>query len=327
MTPIGLMNLQRYPPSSRPIGAVEALGNAGGFSGARLWRFLAPRGVLVLRCWPLQGPDRAHLEQVHAWLVESADLGFLAVPIATVDGATLVDDHGRLWELADWLPGSADRDRPPAREHLRAMFAGLALVHRRLAAHQSFGPSPGLTSRAEELELLTRHEFARLNAAIERKPTDPAAPLARTWLVRAVGLAPRIADATRRAALRPLPLQPCLRDARPDHFLLEGARLTGLVDFGAMGLDSVAGDLARLLAESVGADRLARSEALRAYESIRSLSVSEARSIEDFERANAVLGPARWVRWQFIEGREFDEPDAVIRGLRRGLERLDEAGL
>ena len=44
-------------------------------------------------------------------------------------------------------------------------------------------------------------------------------------------------------------MQPCLRDARPEHFLFVENVLTGLIDFGAMDFETVAGDLARLLGE------------------------------------------------------------------------------
>jgi homoserine kinase type II len=319
--------IRRYPGDCRPNGSIEPLGNAGGFSGARLWRFDSGRGRLVLRCWPVDGYDRSQIAQVHAWLVEAADLGFLPVPIPTIDGLTVVNENGRNWELARWLPGSADLARPPSSEHLQAMFAGLATFHARLAVHRSDGTSPGLLSRAKEIDRLILGEFDQLRAAIDRKPADPVSPLGRTWLDRATRLAPRLRLEILRGIDGISPLQPCLRDARPDHFLFEANRLTGLVDFGAMGRETVAADLARLLAEAVGADRPARSEALRAYEAIRPLIEPEARSIERFERANALLGAARWVRWHFVESRKFDEPDATLRGLQRGIQRLDESGL
>jgi homoserine kinase type II len=319
--------LDRYPKTCRPIGPLEPLGNAGGFSGASLWRFDSPTGPLLLRRWPGDGPDRRRIEQIHGWLNQAADLGFLPVPIATLAGPTVVSEAGRLWELAPWLEGTPDLDRPPELAHLQKMWAGLATFHVRLGADFTFGMSPGLLTRAEELDRLILKEFESLNAAIGRRSLDPASTLAKTWLNRAIPLASRFRDEVRQMGSRLLRIQPCIRDARPDHFLFQEGRLTGLVDFGAMGRDSVAGDLARLLAESIGRDRLSRSEALRAYESIRPLSEIEARSIVIFERANALLGPARWVRWHFLESRAFDETDTVVRGLRRGLERLDESDL
>ena len=317
--------LDRYPAPARPTSAPESLANAGGLSGARLWRFPSGLGTLVARRWPPDGPGRPHLERIHAWLSASRDLGFVPVPIPTVDGRTVVESGDHLWEVAPWMGGTADLTRPPPRARLRSAFAGLAAFHARLSTDRIEGPSPGLAHRVAESERLILGDFEAIRAVAVGAPADPASSPALLWLDRAVPMAPRLLESLRKAAARPLPLQPCLRDARPDHFLFEGGRLAGLVDFGAMGRDSVAGDLARLLAEGVGPDRLSRFLALEAYEAIRPLSEAEARSIDAFERANALLGAGRWARWHFLGRRTFDDPEAVVRGLRRGLERLDES--
>jgi Ser/Thr protein kinase RdoA (MazF antagonist) len=314
----------RYPPATRPTSSVEPLGNAGGLSGASLYRFDSAQGPLVARRWPPDGPARGRLAQIHAWLRQTGDLGFVPVPLPTLDGMTFVELDGLPWEVAPWMPGEADPSRPPSHARLRAGFAGLAAFLARLSTERRQGPSPGLAHRVAELEGLMLGEFEHIRAIVKRAPLDPASPLARRWLDRAIALAPSVAEATRKAASRPLVLQPCLRDARPDHFLFDGDRLAGLVDFGAMGRDSVAGDLARLMGEWLGADRAARLEALAAFEAIYPLSEAEFRAIEAFQGANALLGAGRWARWHFLERRTFDDPDAIVKGLARGLERLDE---
>ena len=43
--------LSQYP-SVVARGALTALGNRGGFSGARLWRMDGPAGSFCLRAWP-----------------------------------------------------------------------------------------------------------------------------------------------------------------------------------------------------------------------------------------------------------------------------------
>src|SRR6185437_2387218 len=111
--------------------------------------------------------------------------------------------------------------------------------------------------------------------------------------------------------------QPCLRDVRPDHLLFTGERLTGLVDYGAMGVDTVAVDLARLMAEWLGRDRALRAGALDAYASVRPIDAAETALIDAFERSSALLGGGHWVRWHFLEGREFEDPSAVVRGLEK----------
>jgi Ser/Thr protein kinase RdoA (MazF antagonist) len=272
----------------------------------------------------MEASDRDQLEVIHAWLASARELGFIPVPVPALDGRTIVASEGRFWEVAPWMPGNADLSRPPGLDRLKAGFAGHAAFLARLESSRSEGFSLGLASRVSEIDRLLFGEFEAIRAILDQAPVDSCSDLARSWLRRAVAIAPELARSLRKAAARRLPIQPCLRDARPDHFLFEGNRLTGLLDFGAMGRDSVAGDLARLLAEWVGPDRLARAEAVAAFDSVRPLSEVERSSIEAFERANALLGAARWVRWHFFDHRQFEDPGAVSRGLRRGLERLEE---
>ncbi|WP_435005889.1 phosphotransferase enzyme family protein [Tundrisphaera lichenicola] len=318
--------LDRYSASARPISEPLALGNAGGFSGASLWRFRSGLGLLGLKAWAIGGPDLESLRQIHRWLAAAQDLGFLPIPIPTMDGSTIVEADGRRWDLSPWLPGEAAHSRPPKPVQVRAMFGGLAAFHLRLASERTEGKSPGLAARFSETTRLLTSEFDQIDRAIARASDDPRATLARDWLDRARPIAPRLLGPLRTASSRVVPLQPCLRDARPDHFLFDNDRLTGLVDFGAMGRETVAGDLARLMAEALGSDRPARAVALEAYEAIRPMDVLERSLIDPFGRANALLGASRWIRWHFLENRDFDDPEAVEKGLRRGLERLDEVG-
>ncbi|MHB1560399.1 MAG: phosphotransferase enzyme family protein, partial [Isosphaeraceae bacterium] len=302
--------LARYPRRSRPLDQPEPLGGAGGLSGARLWRFRSERGPLVLRAWPPHGHDRGHLEQVHRWLAQAGDLGFIPVPIADLVGATLQDHQGQLWELSPWMPGAAESARPPAIGRVRSAFAALGALHQRLAAERREGPSPGVAQRLAEVAGLARGGFVDLERAIGRvpgPPSDPARTSAARWLTLARAVAPRLIEPLREAASRVVPLQPCLRDARPEHFLFEGDCVTGLVDFGAMGVDCVASDLARLAGEWLDpeGDSSLRAEAMAAYERVRPLGAGEAVLIEAFAASTALLIGERWVRWEFVEGRRF----------------------
>ena len=166
--------------------------------------------------------------------------------------------------------GGPTPSRPPPRPRLRAGLTALAAFHQVLARHQVRGPSPGLQARFHELNWLTLGGFDVLEGAIDRAPAESGRAPARRWLDLARRAAPRVIPPLRRASARVVALQPCLRDARPEHLLFTGERVTGLVDFGAMAIESVAADLARLLAEWVGADRSARADALDAYSAVRS---------------------------------------------------------
>src|SRR4051794_30341674 len=89
--------LSRYPPPLRPRSGPEPLGNAGGRSGARLWRYESDEGALVARAWPPGRPRRETLEQIHAWLAEAGGLGFIPVPRTGLDGRTLQEAGGQFW--------------------------------------------------------------------------------------------------------------------------------------------------------------------------------------------------------------------------------------
>jgi Ser/Thr protein kinase RdoA (MazF antagonist) len=314
--------LARYPASARPLSPPEALGNAGGSSGSLFWRLSSGKGTLVVRAWPVNGPGRETLRRIHGWLLTIRDLGFVAIPERDREGETIQEHAGRLWDVVPWMPGAADVSQPPAPARLRAGFIALASFHQALAHTGGDGHSPGLAARLAELDHLVGGGFDAMRVAIESAPTDVRRDTALRWIDLARQLTPAAIVRIRRASARRYRLQACLRDARPDHFLFEGDRLTGLIDFGAMGVDAVAGDLARLLTEWVGTDRVARARALDAYASIRPLDDSESALIEAFETSSVLLSGGHWIRWHFLEGQVFEDPEAVDKGLTRGLDRL-----
>lgn len=316
--------LTLYPAGAQPQTPPSSLGNAGGTSGARLWTFESALGPLVARAWPIDGRTTSALMQIHDWLARLADLDFVPVPIAARDGRSLLEIHGQCWEIAPWRPGTADSSRPPSCTRLRSAFAGLAAVHQRLAFRTVTAPSPGLIARLDESKRLLTSELNRMAALVHQAGDDPLRASALRWITLARAGLPGVVAQLLRASRTPVPLQPVLRDARAEHFLFGGDLLTGLVDFGAMGIDSPAADLARLLAEWVGPHRAPRAEALDAYAAIRHLDPVEDALIDVFAESSAWLGPARWVRWHFADSRHFDDPGAARIGLERSLNRLVE---
>jgi Ser/Thr protein kinase RdoA (MazF antagonist) len=303
------------------------LGGAGGLSGARLWRFPSQVGPLVLRAWPVPGPERGQLEWLHHWLGLAAELTFVPVPIRDRVGQTLQEHDGHFWEVSPWMPGAPDLSEPPPAQRIEAAFTALAAFHQRLACEQTHGRSPGLAQRAVLIERLVAGGFDTLEGAVDQgrrqRRSAPPHEVAARWLTLARSIAPLQAELLRAPAARVVRLQPCLRDARPEHFLFEGDRVSGLVDFGAMGVDSVAADLARLIGDWLLVDPASRALALTCYERVRPLEPSETVLIDAFESAAALLIGERWVRWHYIDGRRFDDPQAVACGLVRGLRRLE----
>ncbi len=109
----------------------------------------------------------------------------------------------------------------------------------------------------------------------------------------------------------PLTLQWCLRDVKCDHVLFAGEQVSGLIDFGAAAVDSVAGDVARLVGSLVGDAREDWPPALEAYHACRPLSPDERRAIDCFDRGGTLAAAANWLRWLFVEERSISQAEAV----------------
>lgn len=322
--------LNAYPAAVRPSGPIEALGGAGGTSGSRLWRYRAASGQrLLLRAWPLGGPwDRPRLERIHGWLARSRPVGLTAIPIASLRGSAILEDQAGRWlELAPWLDGLADLRRPPPVAKLQAGFLGLAQLHRVWAGLTIAQPSEGLAQRLAELDEWRRFGFGELKDRLKLLPDVDEVRPARRWLTLAEPLAREIEPELRRAAASPIAAQPCLCDVHGAHLLFEGDRLTGIVDYGAMAIDNVARDLARLLAEWAGPNPEDRRQALDAYTTARPLSPLELRLIPLFERSGSLLSGGRWVRRRWLGTQPQAQPDpAASEGLGRSVRRLEELG-
>ncbi len=211
--------LRRYSLAYRPSAAPIPIGNAGGLSGARLWRISAPRGEFLLRLWPETETDAERLRRRLAWVLRLEDLSYVPRPVPALDGQVLQTALGRLWHLESWRPGVPDQERPPSESHIRAGIRGLALVHRQWEREASFGTSPGLQTRWREVSSLCGGEFSTLREAVARSPLTPEKMVALAWLSEA----PRLLSSVHRqlAASREtnVALQPTLRDVRSDHLL------------------------------------------------------------------------------------------------------------
>lgn len=336
--------LAEYPAEYHPR-RLRFLGFAGGFSGAQFWRVESPGGVFCLRRWPADHPSDDQLALIHAALRWAANRGcqFIPVPRPTRQGRTFVKCKGSRWELSPWMPGKADYGDHPSRAKLEAAMQALAMFHRATADFQwpggnppvcavsakrggLFGPSPSIPQRLQKLRDWSQGLLAKAREALSKRGWAELLP----WAERALGLAAQatasIQPLLEQAACTPVRLQPCLGDVWHDHVLFTGQRVTGLVDFGAMRLDTVAGDVARLLGSLVMDDASGWQMGLSAYEAIAGpLDSTERWLTAVFDRSTVVLAPLNWIEWVCLQGRHFEDQHAIVHRMRQWVERLESS--
>jgi Ser/Thr protein kinase RdoA (MazF antagonist) len=325
--------LRRYPPDCRPT-AIEPLGSAGGLSGARFWRVVAPRGALALRCWPIEHPTPDGLRFIHAVLRHAADRGLtiLPVPIALPNGDTLVRHAGHLWDLAPWLTGVADFEKSPRVEKLRGAMTALARFHEAVAdfpcpaSTMADGGAPAVTGRLARLRELHSGGIEQLARAISTDSWPKIAPVARQFVADLPRIVPPAIEGLAPLADARLPLQVCIRDIWHDHLLFEGDVVTGLIDFGAVQVDTPTTDVARLLGSLASVLPILNAEqqeqqlwreGLAAYTRVRPLSSTQLQSVGALDWAGTILAGCNWIRWLYVEGRRFHNDEQVVRRFRQ----------
>jgi homoserine kinase type II len=104
--------------------------------------------------------------------------------------------------------------------------------------------------------------------------------------------------------------------------LFEGDRLTGLIDYGAVKIDHVAVDLARLLGSLVPNDTAGWQVGLRAYRRHAPLDAEEEALAQALDETGTVVGVANWLRWLYEEKRSFADRSAVARRLAELVDRI-----
>jgi Ser/Thr protein kinase RdoA (MazF antagonist) len=330
--------LSRFLPADAS-NRVEPLLNAGGWSGSQIWR-LTVRGesanawaygrVLCLRRWP-ESTARERLLLIHYVLTQVAARGidFVPVPIAapaTCD--TFVEHAGHFWELTPWLPGAADYRVRPTRQRLAAAMMALGRFHEAAAGlgdkgrGTEDGGTPAIVERLELVERLLAGDLSRIVHACKQGLSETLDTRAERVLASAPSKLPPLVDPLRAAARVALPLSPAIRDVHHQHVLFTGDRVTGLIDFGALRIDTPLADVARLLGSLAGDDQAARQFALGAYGSRRPLSRQDRELTDLLDRANVALSGLNWLRWLYVERRDMGPLPPIVRQLDEIVARL-----
>jgi Ser/Thr protein kinase RdoA (MazF antagonist) len=319
---------------------LEPLGSGSSFSDVTLWRVQTREGCFVLRKWGPQWSSRVYA--IHAYqlfLNAFRDGAGIATPepLKTIDGNQRVHWEGQRansWTLVRWVPGEADYWRSPTPKKLEAALSALGRLHRASLAVPIFdgeldsgvGVSPALLKRHARLVLLMDSELLDLRRRLHNGGDEPEHSLS----LEAVSLIERAASRQLQAVMRvagvELPLQWRHGDPWHDHILFTGDEVSGIIDFGAAGIDSPAGDVARLLGSLVGDDREGWRRGLDAYQSVRPLSDRELEATHIFDATGTIISAANWIGWlRDVSGLNrpvIKDRIAAVERLRRLVERL-----
>lgn len=303
---------------------------SGGFSGAVIWRVSRSAGDLCLRRWPRVHPTTEGLSAIHGLLqhIDDAGFGLSPTPQKTSTGDTFVLSKDHLWELTSWKPGDANFGHEPSDTKLSAAMTTLAGFHQAACGYGArsqqadHARSPDLQHRLAILRDLQRGALNRLRDATRTAPVPAMDDLIQKLLEGVGRSLDPVAQRLASIAEQPLPLQWCLRDVHREHLLFTEERVTGLIDFGAAEVDSVAGDIARLLGSLVGDDPAGWRAGIAAYEERRRLSEVEKRAIVAFDKGGTICSAANWVRWLCLERRSFPQTLALRTQLAKIADRL-----
>lgn len=299
----------------RPQGVTSTQSIGGGLSGARVWRCRTTADEsLCLRQWTPTHPTLERLKLMHAALLHATQHGLKFVPKLTTDvnGNSFVHCENCYWELTQWLPGNADYVSQPSRAKLIAAATALAELHtcwRGLSCNT--GRSPTMLERAERLrQWLGQRDLVERLGTFIRNPDEGRMCLATIQNLQLVG--PRLLARLERFSQDQVTLQPVVRDVWSDHLLFDGERLVGIVDYGALRIDEVAVDLARMLGSLEPFDASARRAALETYNRQAAEQPVDLTRVELLDECSGVLTALQWMQWLVQERRTFALPVAAL---------------
>lgn len=290
---------------------------SGGLSDASVWRVERSDTVFAVRRW-WDGIDPGYVAWIAETLraVESSGLEFIPAPIESGDAWPLRDASSGRWEAAPWKPGIPLNEIASDPAAIAAAIEGLARFHRFARGYGAGGPLKQ-SAFADRLQRLRSLPATLLRVATGQTaypelwqigPLLPVAAQRAEEMLASCGGVPPMA-------------QPIHGDARPEHFLLRDSELTGLIDFGAMRIDTPLADLARLAGELAAGDAGCRDSLVEAYSEAASIPVDR-HTVAALDLSGAVLSGANWLSWLCQPASKRRDPELVRQRLQSILARL-----
>lgn len=321
-----------------------------GMSGASVYRCHLSNGqTLAAKQWPAS-TTVTRVGEVHRLMTLARTRGCEFVPRiwSSADGASVNRDaDGRCWEVADWLPGEP---LLPTAAPVEIALGTVAIARFHLAVQTAGSvsqPAPAAIARLQRLAELdlqiealraTAGRAGRFGNSQSRLGGEPDDQLAHA-LAQAVPLLlvewPRVVEQIR-VSLTPfvttqIATQCVLRDVHRGHVLIQDGKMSGLIDYDAVRIDSPATDLARWISDFlIRVDSepamMARvwHASLAGYRGIRPFSAVEERLAVKILSASVWLSLANWLVWVLLENRRFAAGRIAVASRINELTRLAE---
>jgi homoserine kinase type II len=202
-----------------------------------------------------------------------------------------------------------------APQYIKIAMGALAQFHCALAGHSRSSYCLGILERLRQLKEWQSGGLARLKRQMDAnlKRWPELAERSPKVLSHFNDLAPQaVASASKVIGLR-VPIHPCIRDIHRDHVLFQEDKVTGLIDFGAMDNDNISCDIARLLRSMAGDVNSFWQEGLAAFERVYPLSEEERLLVRAYDESGVLLSGINWLKWVFIEDRQFADRAGVLK--------------
>ena len=206
--------------------------------------------------------------------------GFNLVPKQiSVESVPDTVNEGSIVEMLSWHTGSPLGPNSPTDRMIEAMNTQLGF-HTSLSIHSdsSRGTSNAIRKRIQLLESLDLAKLSVLNSD-------------------ATKLRDQLLDGLIPWASQTMKLQPIQVDARPEHFLIADDRMSGMIDFSAMAIDTTAVDVARLAGELALGNKM-KWQTLVSHYLEQADADFDQRLIQLLDWSGALLGLANWFKWQ-----------------------------
>ncbi|MBR0190605.1 MAG: phosphotransferase [Thermoguttaceae bacterium] len=118
-------------------------------------------------------------------------------------------------------------------------------------------------------------------------------------------------------------LQPCLYDIHSEHLFFEKDRFVGFIDFGSLGNDNAAVDVARMLSALTGSQGKYWLTGLAAYQSVRPLRPEELAAIQVIRRSLMLSMAIRWLEYIFTQSHPVMCSTLLVQRLERLADILE----